>query len=93
MQQPVFTSDLTITNLSFKQDTIGNVALQVSSAGNRYNANAQISGFGNNIALTGSFAPQGADLALDLELAINRLELSTLEGVLFRLCYPCNRGH
>lgn len=82
MQQPVFTSDLTISNLSFKQDTIGNVAVQVASAGNSYNANAKITGFGNNIALTGTFAPQGADLALDLELAINRLELSTLEGVM-----------
>lgn len=82
LQQPVFTSDLNISNLSFKQDTIGNVALQVSSEGARYNANAQISGFGNNIALTGYFAPQGSDLALNLDLAINRLELSTLEGVL-----------
>lgn len=82
LQQPVFTSDLTINNLSFKEDTVGNVALQVSTAGTRYNANAQISGFGNNITLTGSFEPQGADIALDLEMAINRLELSTLEGVM-----------
>jgi len=82
LQQPVFTSDLSISNLSFKQDTIGNVALQVASAGNSYNANAQITGFGNNVALTGSFTPRDNDLALDLDLAINRLELSTLEGVL-----------
>ena len=82
MQQPAFTSDLNISNLSFKQDTVGNVALQVATAGNRYNANAQITGFGNNVALTGSFEPQGSDMALDLELAINRLELSTLEGAM-----------
>lgn len=82
LQQPVFTSDLTISNLSFKQDTIGNVALQVSSQGNSYNANAQITGYGNNVALTGLLTPQGNDLAMDLELAINRLELSTLEGAL-----------
>src|SRR5690606_15281283 len=31
MQTPVFTSDLTINDLSMKQDTIGNVRLQVSS--------------------------------------------------------------
>ncbi|MGV3657344.1 MAG: translocation/assembly module TamB domain-containing protein, partial [Chitinophagaceae bacterium] len=82
MQQPAFTSDLTISNLSFKQDTIGNMDLQVATAGSRYNANARITGFGNDVALTGSFEPQGSDLALNLDLAINRLELATLEGAL-----------
>ncbi|MFN2440876.1 MAG: hypothetical protein ABR503_16850, partial [Chitinophagaceae bacterium] len=40
MQQPVFTSNLTVENLSLKKDTIGNINLQVSSnAQNRYNTN------------------------------------------------------
>jgi hypothetical protein len=83
LQQPLFTSNLTISNLSFKQDTVGNVSFQVSNAGNRYNTNAQITGRGNDIALTGSFAPAANnDIALDLDLAVRRLELNTFEGAL-----------
>jgi hypothetical protein len=83
LQQPVFTSDLTIDNLSFKQDTIGNMALQVSSAGSRYNTNLTIQGNGNDVALSGSFAPQGSnDIDLDLDLAIRQLQLSTLQGAM-----------
>lgn len=83
MQQPVFTSDLTISNLSFKKDTLGNVRMMVSSAGNNYNANVNLTGYGNDIALTGSFAPQGStDLSLNLDLAVRQLQLKSLQGVL-----------
>ena len=83
LQQPVFTSDLTINDLSFKQDTVGNVAFQVRNSGNTYIANANITGRGNDVSLTGSFTPQGtSDIALDLDLAIRRLEMSTLEGAM-----------
>jgi hypothetical protein len=81
MQQPVFTSDLNIADLSFKQDTIGNVALKVNSDGNRYQTNANITGRGNDVALTGYFEPVGTnDLGLNLDLAIRRIELATLKG-------------
>ena len=83
LQQPVFTSNLTINDLSFKQDTVGNVALQVRNSGNTYITNATISGRGNDIDLSGSFSPQGTnDIALDLDLAIRRLDLSTFEGAM-----------
>lgn len=83
MQQPVFTSDLMISDLSFKQDTVGNVALQVSSSGNSYNTNVTVTGRGNDIVLSGSFTPQGtSDIALDLEIAIRQLQLNTLEGAM-----------
>ncbi len=83
LQQPVFTSNLNINDLSFQQDTIGNVSFKVSSSGNSYNTDAHITGRGNDIALTGSFAPQGAaDIALDLKLAVNQLQLNTLEGAM-----------
>ena len=82
LRQPVFTSDLTITDLSMKGDTLGNAVVKVDNAsGNRYNTNATITGRGNDIALTGSFAPQGErDIALDLDLNIRQLQLATLEG-------------
>ncbi|HEY0355174.1 MAG TPA: translocation/assembly module TamB domain-containing protein, partial [Flavisolibacter sp.] len=83
MQTPVFTSNLTINDLSLRQDTIGNVNLQVSSAANnRYITNATITGRGNDVSFSGSFAPMGKDIDLDLNLAVRQLQLNTMEGAL-----------
>ena len=84
LKQPVFTSNLTINDLSMKQDTIGNVNLQVNSGSNgRYNiASATITGRGNDISMTGSFAPVGNDVDLDLDLNVKQLQLNTIEGAL-----------
>ena len=65
-----------------KGDTLGNAVIKIdNTAGNRYNTNATITGRGNDIALTGSFAPSGSsDISLDLELGIRQLQLATIEG-------------
>ena len=82
LRQPVFTSDLTITDLSMKGDTLGNAVIKVDNTSvDRYNTNATIIGRGNDIALTGSFAPQGdKDIALDLTLNVKQIQLATVEG-------------
>jgi translocation and assembly module TamB len=81
LRQPVFTSDLTIRDLSMKGDTIGNAAIKVDNIGNRYNTAATITGRGNDISLTGSFSPKDTrDIALDLNLNIRQLQLATVEG-------------
>ncbi|HJS55633.1 MAG TPA: translocation/assembly module TamB domain-containing protein, partial [Chitinophagaceae bacterium] len=82
LKQPVFTSDLTINDLSMKGDTLGNAVIKVdNTTGNRYNTNATITGRGNDIALTGSFAPRGErDITLDFDLAIRQMQLATMEG-------------
>jgi translocation and assembly module TamB len=82
LRQPVFTSDLTINDLSMQGDTIGNAAIKVdNTSGDRYNTNATITGRGNDIALTGSFAPKGEnDIALDLDLAVKQMQLATVQG-------------
>ncbi|HET6227538.1 MAG TPA: translocation/assembly module TamB domain-containing protein, partial [Bacteroidia bacterium] len=82
LRQPVFTSDLTINDLSMKGDTLGNAIVKVDNmSGDRYNTNATITGRGNDIALTGSFAPKGEnDIALDLDLAVKQMQLATMEG-------------
>lgn len=86
MTQPVFTSDLNINDLSMKQDTIGNVHMQVSSgSNNRYITNVTVTGRGNDIALTGSFAPVGKDIDLNLDLDVRALQLNTMEGALANL--------
>ncbi len=82
LRQPVFTSDLTINDLSMKGDTLGNAVVKVDNlSGDRYNTNATIIGRGNDISLTGSFAPKGEnDIALDLDLAVRQIQLATVEG-------------
>lgn len=81
MEQPLFTSDLTINDFSFRQDTLGNLNLQVSNtAGNRYITNATLTGRGNDVQITGSMTQQGKDVLMDLDLAIRQLDLSTAEG-------------
>ena len=83
MQTPVFTTDLNINDLSFRNDTIGNINAKVASAGKAYEANVTLSGQGNDMQLTGSFEPQeNSDILLDLELAINKIQLSSLEGAM-----------
>jgi translocation and assembly module TamB len=85
LQQPLFTSDLTIKDFSFRRDTIGDVKLQVSSnAGNSYTiTNATITGRGNDIVLTGSMAPKGdKDIALDINMDIRSMQLHSFEGAL-----------
>jgi len=80
---PLFTSDLTISNLSFRKDTIGNVALRVNnSSGERYVADAAITGFGNDIRLNGSMTPQQGTIGLNLDLNIRSLQLRSLKGAL-----------
>ena len=82
LRQPVFTSDLAINDLSMKGDTIGNAIIKVdNTSGDHYNTNATITGRGNDISLTGSFAPQGEkDIALNLDLTIHQMQLATMEG-------------
>jgi hypothetical protein len=83
LQQPAFTSDLTINNFSVRTDTVGDVGLHVTSAGlNRYTTNATITGKGNDIALTGWFAMTGKDIDLNLDLNVRALQLHTIEGAM-----------
>jgi hypothetical protein len=82
MKQPVFTSDLTVANLSMRQDTLGDVRAQVNSSGNRYNTNIALTGRGNDVTITGSFAPVGDDVNLDLNLNVRALQLQTMEGAM-----------
>ena len=82
LRQPVFTSDLTIKDLSMQGDTLGNAVIKVdNTSGDHYNTFATITGRGNDISLTGSFAPKGEnDIALDLDLAVKQMQLATVEG-------------
>lgn len=82
IKNPVFTSDLTIADLSMRNDTLGDVKAQVNSNGSRYNTNIALTGRGNDVAITGTFAPAGNDVDLDLNLNVRALQLHTMEGAM-----------
>jgi translocation and assembly module TamB len=83
LEAPVFTSDLTINDLSMNKDTIGNAHFLVNTTdGVRYNANATITGRGNDINLAGSMAQRGKEVVLDMNLAVRQLQLNTIQGAM-----------
>jgi translocation and assembly module TamB len=74
-----FTSDLKISGFSYQNDTVGNIALKASSAlNNVFNIQAGITGFDNDINLSGSFNEQTK--ALDLTIDIKNFELASIES-------------
>jgi translocation and assembly module TamB len=78
-----FTSDITITDLSLKQDTIGNIRLKVSNTSmERYVADVTLTGRGNDVQITGPLVLQGKDVLLDLNVAVRALQLNSMEGAL-----------
>lgn len=82
-QQPLFTSNLTISDLSLRQDTIGNVNIQASStASNVYKLTTTITGKGNDVELSGTASPKGSDVAMDMTLDVRQLQLHSMEGAL-----------
>lgn len=83
MKQPLFTSDLTINDLSMKQDTIGNINLKVSNTSmERYVADITLTGRDNDVQITGPLVLQDKDVLLDLVVAVRALKLKSLEGAL-----------
>ncbi|WP_158513017.1 translocation/assembly module TamB domain-containing protein [Flavisolibacter tropicus] len=83
MQQPLFTSNLRVDNLSFRGDTLGNLQLNVNNNRvNSYVADVSLTGFGNNVRVTGSMLQQENDVVMDLNMSVQPLQLNSLEGVL-----------
>jgi hypothetical protein len=83
LTQPNFTTDLTLNNLSFRKDTIGDVNIKVNNnIANVFATNVTIKGRGNNVNLAGNYYLKPADSSsFDFTLNINRLPFKTLEAV------------
>lgn len=78
---PVFTGNLTINDLSIKNDTVGTVALQVNNkVADTYFADIVISGRGNDVRLTGNYFAKQADNNFDFLLDIKTLPLTTAQA-------------
>lgn len=75
---PVFTSDITVSNLTYKLDTIGNLQLKVNNqTANAYNADVSITGNGNDVRLTGTYYT--GEGKMDLNLLMNSLNLGIVK--------------
>ncbi|HEY2721582.1 MAG TPA: translocation/assembly module TamB domain-containing protein, partial [Chitinophagaceae bacterium] len=83
LKQPNFSGDLTINDLSLRNDTVGNLSIHAATSGlNRYKLETTISGKGNDVSLTGEIATVGNDVNLDLDLNVKALQLHTMEGAM-----------
>lgn len=75
---PVFTSDITVKNFTYNQDTVGNILVKVDNeTANAFNAQVKVEGHGNDVQLQGKYYT--GESRMDLKLDINNLELSSLK--------------
>ncbi|HEY4065038.1 MAG TPA: translocation/assembly module TamB domain-containing protein [Puia sp.] len=82
---PVFTSDLKIANLSYKTDTVGDLAIKVNNKKtNAFSADIGLKGKNNDIAITGDYYT--GEGKMDLKLDLRRINLGAFshaaEGVI-----------
>jgi hypothetical protein len=78
-----FTTALNIADLSFKGDTLGNIALKVNNQSeNAYAANMSITGKGNQVDLQGVYYTT-PESRFDLDLNIVKLNMKSIEGFSF----------
>jgi hypothetical protein len=78
MDTPQFTSDLQITNLSYKKDSVGDLAIKVNNEkADAYTADVRLSGHQNDVQVTGDYYTK--ESRMDLKLDLRRLNLASLK--------------
>ncbi|HUQ67134.1 MAG TPA: translocation/assembly module TamB domain-containing protein, partial [Flavitalea sp.] len=79
---PTFTSDITVTDLMFRADTVGNLNLKVNnSTENVYAANVTLTGKGNDINITGDYNVKPANQSLiNLKMNIRQLQMKSIQS-------------
>jgi len=79
---PIFTSDLTIDNLTFQKDTVGNLKINIDNiTKNTYTAKIELSGQENKVNLEGNYKAENN--ALNVNLNIEKLNLKSIQGFTF----------
>ncbi|NNV57109.1 translocation/assembly module TamB domain-containing protein [Limnovirga soli] len=74
---PTFTSNITIDNLSYKKDTVGNLLVQVNNdVANIFDANIALTGNDNDITAKGKYFIENN--SADMQLNINQFNLSNI---------------
>ncbi|MEP7257698.1 MAG: translocation/assembly module TamB domain-containing protein [Flavitalea sp.] len=81
--QPNFNSDLTITDLMIKTDTVGNIELKVgNTTKNVFTAHAAITGKGNDVELKGNYYLKPDNQSIfDLAVDIRKLQMSSIQAL------------
>jgi hypothetical protein len=75
----VFTSDLKITDFTYRGSKVGDIAVKVNNErANVYAADVAITGNGNQVNLTGTYT--AGSNAFNLDLDMQHLELASIEG-------------
>ena len=78
LKNPVFTSDLHIDNIVYKQDTIGNLAIQVNNQqANAFAANVSLLGNNTDMRLNGMYYT--GEGRMDLKLNLNQVNLALVK--------------
>ncbi|MBE7177622.1 MAG: translocation/assembly module TamB domain-containing protein [Mucilaginibacter polytrichastri] len=81
LSAPVFTSDLNIKDLSFRADTVGDIAVKVNNeVANTYAASVRITNKGNQVNLDGNYFTYPNNSHFDFDLNIANLNMATIEG-------------
>jgi TamB, inner membrane protein subunit of TAM complex/AsmA family len=76
---PLFTSDLKIRDLSYKNDTLGDLTLKVNNEKpNAFSADIGLQGKNNDIAITGDYHTDSSKM--DLQLDLRRVNLAAFTG-------------
>ncbi|MEP6595975.1 MAG: translocation/assembly module TamB domain-containing protein, partial [Ginsengibacter sp.] len=79
--QPVFTTDLTVSDLSIYTDTIGTLTAKVNNnVANTYNADVRLTGRGNDVTLLGNYFLKPQNSSYDFTINIVSLQMKSLEG-------------
>ena len=79
--QPVFTSDLTVNNLSVYNDTLGNLTAKVNNnVVNKYQADIALEGRGNDVKIKGTYNTNPNNSTYNFVVDLATLQMKTVEG-------------
>ncbi|MDP4284762.1 MAG: translocation/assembly module TamB domain-containing protein [Bacteroidota bacterium] len=79
--QPTFTTDITITNLSVYQDTLGTLTAKVNNnLSNTYHADINLKGYGNEVNINGDYFVKSTNSSYNFIVDIASLQMKSLEG-------------
>lgn len=79
---PVFTSDLDITNFAISKDTVGDIKIRVNNQiANTYTADVSVTGQGNQVNLDGNY--NALSQSFDLNLDLQRLNIASVQAFTF----------
>ncbi len=79
MTNPIFTSDITIQKLSYRNDTVGDIAIKVNNEkANAFSADIALTGNNNDVKVNGEYYT--GEGRMDLKVLLGQMNLASLNG-------------